>query len=46
MTVTIGVAMHKSGDTVEATIIHADNNLYHGKRHGKNRVVSLEGQKS
>ena len=46
VTVTIGVAMHKSGDTVEATIIHADNNLYHGKRHGKNRVVSLEGQKS
>lgn len=45
VTVTIGVARHKTGDTVEATIVHADNNLYHGKRHGKNRVVSLEVQK-
>lgn len=41
-TVTVGVARHRIGDTLNSTIIHADNNLYHGKRHGKNRVVSLE----
>lgn len=40
--VTIGVALHKPGNAIDDTITHADNNLYYGKRHGKNRVVSLD----
>lgn len=38
--ITIGVAMHQEGDRIDHTITHADNNLYYGKRNGKNRVVS------
>ncbi|MDD6811730.1 MAG: GGDEF domain-containing protein [Lachnospiraceae bacterium] len=38
--ITIGVASHHKGDTIEDTIAHADYNLYQGKRNGKNRVVS------
>ena len=38
--ITIGVALHQEGDRVDHTITHADNNLYYGKRNGKNRVVS------
>ena len=37
---TIGVALHRGGNTIDHTITHADNNLYYGKRNGKNRVVS------
>lgn len=37
---TIGVALHRGGDTIDHTITHADDNLYYGKRHGKNRVVT------
>ncbi len=32
--------MHQEGDRIDHTITHADNNLYYGKRNGKNRVVS------
>lgn len=39
-TITIGVAPHQKGNTIDQTITHADNNLYYGKRNGKNRVVS------
>ena len=38
--ITIGVALHQGGNTIDHTITHADNNLYYGKRNGKNRVVS------
>lgn len=38
--ITIGVALHQEGDRIDHTITHADNNLYYGKRNGKNRVVS------
>lgn len=38
--ITIGVAMHQDGEGIDHTITHADNNLYYGKRNGKNRVVS------
>lgn len=38
--ITIGIAVHKSGDSIEDTIGAADDNLYHGKRNGKNRVVA------
>lgn len=37
---TLGVASHRMGNTVEDTIMHADSRLYYGKQHGKNRVVS------
>lgn len=38
--ITIGIAPHRKGSTIDHTITHADNNLYYGKRNGKNRVVS------
>ncbi|MCH5262305.1 MAG: GGDEF domain-containing protein [Lachnospiraceae bacterium] len=38
--ITIGLAVHKSGNSIEDTIAAADYNLYHGKRNGKNRVVA------
>lgn len=38
--ITIGIALHQEGDTIDHTITHADNNLYYGKHNGKNRVVS------
>ncbi len=37
--ITIGVALHRTGDTIDHTITHADNSLYYGKCNGKNRVV-------
>lgn len=37
---TLGVAAHRQGNTVEETITHADRRLYYGKQNGKNRVVS------
>lgn len=41
-TITIGVAPYQKGNTIDQTITHADNNLYYGKRNGKNRVVADE----
>ncbi len=38
--ITIGVALHRGGNTIDHTITHADDNLYYGKRHGKNQVVA------
>lgn len=37
---TLGIALHKPGESVENTIMHADSRLYYGKQNGKNRVVS------
>lgn len=37
--ITIGVAQHRAGDTIDHTITQADNNLYYGKCNGKNQVV-------
>lgn len=37
---TLGVAAHKKGSSIEDTITHADSRLYYGKQNGKNRVVS------
>ena len=37
---TLGVAAHRPGNSVEETITHADKRLYYGKKNGKNRVVS------
>ena len=41
VTVTIGVAPYHSGATVQELMDEADAKLYWGKRHGKNRVVSV-----
>ena len=38
--ITIGIAVHKAGNSIEDTIAAADYNLYHGKKNGKNRVVA------
>lgn len=37
---TLGIASHTKGSTIEDTITHADGRLYYGKQNGKNRVVS------
>lgn len=37
---TLGIASHRYGNTVEDTITHADRRLYYGKQNGKNRVVT------
>lgn len=39
-TLTLGVAGHRVGNSVEDTIKHADSRLYYGKQNGKNRVVT------
>ena len=38
--ITIGIASHKQGKTLDETIELADYNLYCGKRNGKNKVVA------
>lgn len=40
VTLTLGVAAYKVGNTIADTIMHADNRLYYGKKNGKNRVVT------
>ena len=40
VTVTIGVAEYRQGDSIDEWIDSADMKLYEGKRSGKNRVVS------
>ncbi len=39
LTVSIGIAQHLSGDTLEHTLERADQALYHAKALGRNRVV-------
>ena len=40
ITITIGAASHRDGQSVEETISDADSKLYIGKGNGKNQVVS------
>lgn len=40
VTVTIGVADYKKNQTVRFMIEEADRNMYYGKHHGKNQVVT------
>ena len=42
VTVSIGVANYRQGDSSGSLIDRADGNLYAAKRGGRNRVVSLE----
>ena len=39
ITMTAGIAARENGEAMENTINHADQRLYWGKAHGKNRVV-------
>ena len=39
VTATVGVAQHRPGESIEATIARADAALYQGKNQGRNRVV-------
>jgi diguanylate cyclase (GGDEF)-like protein len=39
VTITVGVSTRKDGQSVEDWIRDADQKLYHGKNHGKNRIV-------
>lgn len=39
-TLTLGVATHKKGTSIDETITHADGRLYYGKQNGKNRVIT------
>ncbi|WP_094607104.1 hypothetical protein SPSIL_030220 [Sporomusa silvacetica DSM 10669] len=42
VTLTIGVAVIKSGDTADGIIKNADTGMYQGKRVGRNRVVFFD----
>lgn len=39
-TVTIGITEYKKGETIDQTIIRADEMMYSGKKNGKNVVIS------
>ena len=39
LTITIGVANYEPGQSLDKWIQHADDNLYEGKRTGKNKIV-------
>lgn len=39
VTVSIGVAEHAAGETIQEWLKHADKAMYHAKRSGRNRVV-------
>lgn len=40
VTMTLGVAPYREGETIRSIIDEADKHLYYGKNHGKNQVVS------
>ncbi|MCR5655623.1 MAG: GGDEF domain-containing protein [Lachnospiraceae bacterium] len=39
ITITIGAAEYTEGDTIRELVASADERMYYGKQHGKNRVV-------
>ena len=41
VTITIGVAAYKDGDSIQDMMDQADKCLYYGKKHGKNQIVSM-----
>lgn len=45
VTLTMGVAEFKPGKTIQSMIEEADENLYRGKRNGKNQVVHFNSTK-
>lgn len=42
LTLSIGVARHRSGDSAEATVEQADRAMYRAKSSGRNRVIELD----
>ncbi|MCH8503232.1 MAG: GGDEF domain-containing protein [Ectothiorhodospiraceae bacterium] len=43
ITASIGVAVHRKGETLEETLARADSALYEAKRRGRNRAVVADG---
>lgn len=43
VTISIGIAMHKENESVEALIKRADDALYHAKNTGRNKTVTESG---
>ncbi|MBE9564180.1 MAG: GGDEF domain-containing protein [Proteobacteria bacterium] len=41
-TVSIGISNFKEFNTIQETLMSADNRMYHAKQHGRNRVVSSD----
>lgn len=39
-TITLGIARHRDKESIEDTIKNADDQLYYGKRNGKNQVIA------
>ncbi len=39
VTITLGISVHRKGETLDTTIARADTALYHGKERGRNRVM-------
>jgi diguanylate cyclase (GGDEF)-like protein len=39
VTITLGISIHRKGETLDTTIARADTALYHGKERGRNRVM-------
>lgn len=40
VTITMGIAEYKEGDSIRTLVGEADEKLYYGKKHGKNQVVT------
>lgn len=40
VTITMGIAEYKEGDSIDSLVSEADERLYYGKKHGKNQVVT------
>ena len=43
-TMTLGISTYVPGYSLESLLVQADENLYYGKEHGRNQVVSRKPQ--
>lgn len=42
VTITMGISRYRAGETIRSMMDEADHNLYYGKKHGKNQVVTSD----
>ncbi len=42
VTITMGISQYMQGETIRSMMDEADRNLYYGKKHGKNQVVTSD----